>query len=300
MKNLLVLLMLILIAPTLTSCGNSKPSETPQDKDGGNTDGGTDGKDKPEIVIDPPAPKTPEEIQIENKVEKLEEIIAILERSGGSTSALLSEDVQSRIDYIKSKTFYPTAGTAVKFVKLITEATSGSWVVVSVNDEDGDLWYLAGDLDTISSSDFAKTLLGQSEPPAGFNIFDVAKSGNNYVGEGMTFSEDADSSKDLEVMGAKVEAMEVAAMEESLINYGLSTERAQTLGKLMNSYSKIKTKRALTSREKDVFTKELTGLSFDKASSVLVDEGYDALVEKASEVNGADPEAIKALLNEVM
>ena len=99
---------------------------------------------------------------------------------------------------------------------------------------------------------------------------------------------------------AKVEAMEVAEMEDMLLNYGLSAERSAKLGKLMNSYSKIKTKRALTSREKDVFTKELTGLSFDKATSVLVDEGYDALVEKASEVNGADPEAIKELLNEVM
>ena len=119
-------------------------------------------------------------------------------------------------------------------------------------------------------------------------------------GGGMTFSENTDSSKNLEAMGAKVEAMEVAEMEDKLINYGLSVDRAQTLGKLMNSYNKIKTKRALTSREKDVFTKELTGLSFDKASSVLVEQGYDALVEKASVVNGAHPEAIKELLNEVI
>ena len=122
-----------------------------------------------------------------------------------------------------------------------------------------------------------------------------------YLGaNGNYYSEKSDTTKDLESAGAKVEAMEVAELEDILVNYGLSTERASKLGKLMNSYSKIKTKRALTSREKDVFTKELTGLSFDKASSVLVDEGYDALVEKASEVNGADPEAIKELLNEVM
>ena len=116
----------------------------------------------------------------------------------------------------------------------------------------------------------------------------------------MAFEESQSNGKDLEHMGAQIEAMEVAEMEDMLLNYGLSAERSAKLGKLMNSYSKIKTKRALTSREKDVFTKELTGLSFDKATSVLVDEGYDALVEKASEVNGADPEAIKELLNEVM
>ena len=114
------------------------------------------------------------------------------------------------------------------------------------------------------------------------------------------FSEDSDTSKDLESMGANVEALQVADMEENLINYGLSTDRAETLGKLMTSYSKIKNKRGLTAREKDVFTKELTGLSFDRASEVLVDEGYDSLVERASEVNGADPEAIKELLNEVL
>jgi hypothetical protein len=115
-----------------------------------------------------------------------------------------------------------------------------------------------------------------------------------------TFSLDGNSQKDLESMGAKVEALEVAEMEDILVNYGLSSDRSEKLGKLMVSYNKIKTKRALTSREKDVFTKELTGLSFDKASSVLVEEGYDALVEKASVVNGVDPEAIKELLNEVI
>jgi len=115
-----------------------------------------------------------------------------------------------------------------------------------------------------------------------------------------SFSLDSDYIKDLEFIGSQIEAMEVAEMEDTLINYGLSNERAQKLGKLMNSYSKIKTKRALTSREKDVFTKELTGLSFKKASSLLVEEGYDALVEKASEVNEADPEAIKELLSEIL
>ena len=114
------------------------------------------------------------------------------------------------------------------------------------------------------------------------------------------FEESNTKSKDLEKFGAKIESLEVAEMEERLINYGLSTERAETLGKLMNNYSKIKTKRALTSREKNIFTKELTGMSFDKATSVLVDEGYDVLIERASEINDVDPEAISELINEIM
>ena len=41
-------------------------------------------------------------------------------------------------------------------------------------------------------------------------------------------------------------------------------------------------------------------MTFKGAGNVIFNKGYDALVEKASEFNGADPEAIKELLNEVM
>ncbi len=130
---------------------------------------------------------------------------------------------------------------------------------------------------------------------------------NNLVDRGLFTDADGniyeagtDSAKDLESVGAKVEAMEVEDLKDKLINYGLSEERTDKLSKLMVSYKKIQNKRGLTGREKDVFTKELTGMTFEKASSVLVEEGYDALVEKASDANGLDPEAIKELLNEVM
>jgi hypothetical protein len=118
--------------------------------------------------------------------------------------------------------------------------------------------------------------------------------------ETMVFEESSNTKKDLEKVGSSIEAMEVSKMEDMLVNYGLSAERSEKLGKLMVSYNKIKTKRALTGREKDVFTKELTGLSFDKAALVLAEEGYDALIEKASEANAADPEAVKELINEIL
>ena len=123
---------------------------------------------------------------------------------------------------------------------------------------------------------------------------------NRFEGNGLIFESTENLSKDLEKAGAQMEAMQAAEMKDMLVNYGLSSDRAEKLGKMMNSYSKIKNKRGLTSREKDVFTKELTGMSFDSATSVLVEEGYDALVEKASDINGIDPEAVKELLNEVM
>ena len=98
-------------------------------------------------------------------------------------------------------------------------------------------------------------------------------------------------------MGSKIE---VDSLKDQLLDYGFSDKKSMKIVRLANAFKSISSKRALTSREKDIFTKELTGLSFDKASSVLVDEGYDALVEKASAVNGADPEAIKELINEVL
>ncbi len=116
----------------------------------------------------------------------------------------------------------------------------------------------------------------------------------------VTFEDSTSFHKDLEKIGSKIEEVEIKTLKNNLTNYGFSVEKTSSLAKLMISYKKIKSNRALNSREKDMFTKELTGLSFDKATSVLVEQGYDALVEKASVINGADPEAIKELLNEII
>ena len=122
-----------------------------------------------------------------------------------------------------------------------------------------------------------------------------------YIGPEYSFELGNNHTKDLEKIGLEFEKNIVSEISSDLVTkYGFSQDRALKLRKLVNSYKQIKNKRALTNREKDVFTKDLTGMTFDKASSVLVEIGYDALVEKASEVNGADPEAIKELLNEVM
>ena len=113
----------------------------------------------------------------------------------------------------------------------------------------------------------------------------------------VTFEDSTSIEKDLEKIGSKIE---VNSLKDQLLDYGFSDNKSIKIVRLANAFKSISSKRALTSREKDIFTKELTGLSFDKASSILVNEGYDALVEKASIVNGADPEAIKELINEVL
>ncbi len=101
-------------------------------------------------------------------------------------------------------------------------------------------------------------------------------------------SQDLDSKKDLENIASVIET-------EELTQYGLSTKTA----KMIKTLAKTAGKRALTVREKDLFAKELTGMSFDKAAEMMV-EDYDGLLEKAAELNETSPEAIKELINTIM
>ncbi len=117
--------------------------------------------------------------------------------------------------------------------------------------------------------------------------------------DGNLYETSSDSPKDLETAGAKFESLEVAQMEDMLISYGLSTERAEEVAKLANAYKKIVSKRALNSRERDMFTKELLGVPFNQAAKDMVMD-YDGLLERAAELNETSPEAIRELLNEVM
>lgn len=110
------------------------------------------------------------------------------------------------------------------------------------------------------------------------------------------FTEGRDSSKDLESIGYRIESTEVESVKENLLSYGLSVERTEKLAKLFTSYQKISNKRALNASEKDVFTKELLGMSFDKAANKMV-ENYDGLIETAADKNGTSPEAVKELVN---
>lgn len=140
----------------------------------------------------------------------------------------------------------------------------------------------------------------------GNKIFNSGQTGywseteGKWIEKTWIFENSETSGKDLEKAGSKIQDIETQELKDDLIAFGMSEDRVDKIAKLSTAYKSIKNKRALTAKEKDVFTKELTGLSFDKATSVLVDEGYDALVDKASVVNGADPEAIKDLLNNLM
>ena len=101
-------------------------------------------------------------------------------------------------------------------------------------------------------------------------------------------SQDIDSKKDLENLASAIET-------EELTRYGLSTKTA----KMVKNLAKTAGNRALTAREKDMFSKELLGLSFNKAAEMMV-EDYDGLIEKAAELNETSPEAVKELINNIL
>ncbi len=110
------------------------------------------------------------------------------------------------------------------------------------------------------------------------------------------FTEGRESSKDLEFLGSRIESTEVESIKENLLSYGLSVERTEKLAKLFISYQKISNKRALNVLEKDLFSQELLGMTFDDAAKEMV-ENYDGLIETAAEKNGTGPEAIKELVS---
>lgn len=122
---------------------------------------------------------------------------------------------------------------------------------------------------------------------------------DSFTKENFYFEESTDNSKDLEKFGVNIEIQDIEKLSERLADYGMSADRSQKIAKLANYYSKLTSKRALNAKEKDMFTKELTGLSFDQAATQMV-EDYDGLIEKAAELNETSPEAIKELINTIM
>jgi hypothetical protein len=147
---------------------------------------------------------------------------------------------------------------------------------------------------------------GQYIPVTGSEFVGTAVDNNgNFIEatesmvSGWVFEETSAGSKDLEGAGAKMEKMETSSVKEMLSSYGFSVERTERLSSLLISYKKISSKRALNTFEKDMFTKELTGLTFEAASKELVNN-YEGLIEKAAERNGIDPEAVKEVILQVL
>jgi hypothetical protein len=120
---------------------------------------------------------------------------------------------------------------------------------------------------------------------------------------GIYFSESSESVKDVEAMGANIEASKLDNLAETLAaSYGLSEERANSVAKNISAYQKLSTRRSLTEKEKNFFSSELLGVSFKNAQNALTSgntQDLNDLLEKAADKNGTSPEQISLILNEV-
>jgi len=127
---------------------------------------------------------------------------------------------------------------------------------------------------------------------------------NRKTGAYELFSETSQAGKDLELMGARVEESNANQLGERLAaQYGLSEERGQEVAKTMAVYNKLITKRALTASEKNQFSNSLLGVDYNAAERAVMSgdaDDFDALMERAAEVNGTSPEAMTAIIKDMV
>jgi len=118
------------------------------------------------------------------------------------------------------------------------------------------------------------------------------------------FSENTTALKDLELMGAKVEDYNADLLGEKLsAEYGLSEERGQVIAKTVSAYNKLISKRALTPSEQDQFSNALLGVDYKTAERGVTSgdaDEFDSLMERAAETNGTSPEAMTAIIKDMV
>lgn len=127
---------------------------------------------------------------------------------------------------------------------------------------------------------------------------------NQYMdAAGNIYSEAGESKKDLEAIGAKVEKMEAKELANVLsTSFGMSEDRSFEVAKLTKAYQKIASKRSLTEMEKNHFSSDLLGVSYNDALNAFKNKiqgngaSYEDMIERAAAKNGTSPEAISIVV----
>jgi len=119
------------------------------------------------------------------------------------------------------------------------------------------------------------------------------------------FEQIANMYKDLEKMGARIERKDLDQRSLDLsLNYGLSQERSYEVARVLTHMDRISEKRSLTSRKKDMVSRQLLGIDYTTSKKALENllqgdkEGMDELLEQGSKVNGITPEHVSDLITE--
>ncbi|MBF0297816.1 MAG: hypothetical protein HQK51_03805 [Oligoflexia bacterium] len=122
----------------------------------------------------------------------------------------------------------------------------------------------------------------------------------------MVFEETNYSKKDLEKYGAQLESLKIGLTAENITSrFGLSEERGIVVAKLYNDWNAINKKRAITILDLNEFSRQLTGISYEKIRSSYVESiqgnktALKIVYDKAAEINRITPENISKIINEM-
>ena len=123
----------------------------------------------------------------------------------------------------------------------------------------------------------------------------------------ITFSEKNGSIKDVESLGSRIKNIESEELAEVLtLEFGLSEQRSEEVAKIKTSYDKISSNRELTLKERNQMTMRLLGVDLKSAKNALErriqgsNEDYNMFIERSSEFNNIDPEALTEMVSEIL
>ncbi len=132
--------------------------------------------------------------------------------------------------------------------------------------------------------------------------------GLDYIGSnqykdfwtGLVFEETSASSKDLEMLAAVKEELNIDASAANLqANLGLSEERSVEVARLASQLSHSP-KSSMTNKDYDMFAKELMGSSITQLKAAQNSKpAMDALISKAAKVNEVSNEHMKGIISEL-
>jgi hypothetical protein len=114
-------------------------------------------------------------------------------------------------------------------------------------------------------------------------------------------------SKDLELQGAKLQALRTMKVSEKLVTrYAFSEERALNVAKILSVLNSKEKQKGLTRAEADSFSMEVIGVEADTITSALIessageDNKLEDLLEIAAEKNGVSPESMRQIINDFL
>lgn len=129
-----------------------------------------------------------------------------------------------------------------------------------------------------------------------------------YRGHGYVFEQGAPYLKDLETMGAQMEAGQAEKVGEFISsNFGLSQGRAKKVARLLGNWSSLSKSRAMTPQDLRDFSTEVIGVdlrllhhAYEKSAQSGDTKLLDKLIEQAAKHNEISPEHARQIMGQLL